>query len=439
MQRIQIKPDVVMNSSKLLPTSSVANIQDDLTRVRARLDHRIRSRHNIDGRLSKVIREIDDIERKMRKIKNFTQQSMERYTQVERDLANRSSRFNRLQSPNLMKRGNWWESYFSSDKKTRNRLINLLFPWLQLTFQRHFGLLYPIGPALSFNKWINPNSPREVSFSDGEKQAIVDYLKRVENGEVSSNMDQYAGMTNSYEGYIGENNIFGQPLGGSTPKNVETVSAILDFLPFIGNLKAASEAYLGYDPLTGRKLEDWERGVAAAAILGGGAAKLGGKVAPKFVDKVGDLGKGAGNKIDSDTIKKYIRDIEGRTGRELPKNQIEKLKEALRNKEYKKMTPIETAKHRAEFDKVKNKVIKEWEENTGQKWPVYNENVISEKTGKIIRKQGDKYDAHHIIENTFGGEHEWWNIHPAKFPNEHQAGIHGTGSPANTLFKGGKK
>ncbi|PAE22779.1 hypothetical protein CHI10_21365 [Bacillus sp. 7894-2] len=40
-------------------------------------------------------------------------------------------------------------------------------------------------------------------------------------------------------------------------------------------------------------------------------------------------GKGTGNKIDSDTIKKYIRDIEGRTGRELPKNQIEKLKEAL--------------------------------------------------------------------------------------------------------------
>ncbi|SDZ37278.1 hypothetical protein SAMN05421736_1111, partial [Evansella caseinilytica] len=149
--------------------------------------------------------------------------------------------------------------------------------------------------------------------------------------------------------------------------------------------------------------------------------------------------KGTGNKIDSDTIKKYIRDIEGRTGRELPKNQIEKLKEALRNKEYKKMSPIETAKHRAEFDKVKNKVIKEWEENTGQKWPVYNENVISEKTGKIIRKQGDKYDAHHIIENTFGGEHEWWNMHPAKFPNEHQAGIHGAGSPANTLFKGGKK
>ncbi|PAL13392.1 hypothetical protein B8W99_09385 [Peribacillus simplex] len=47
-------------------------------------------------------------------------------------------------------------------------------------------------------------------------------------------------------------------------------------------------------------------------------------------------GRGTDNKID--TIKKYIRDIEGRTGRELPKNQIEKLKEALRNKNKKNVT-----------------------------------------------------------------------------------------------------
>lgn len=63
------------------------------------------------------------------------------------------------------------------------------------------------------------------------------------------------------------------------------------------------------------------------------------------------------------------------------------MKAALRNKEYSKMSPIETAKHRAKFDSVKNKVIKEWERNTGQKWPVYNENIISGKTGKVIRKK----------------------------------------------------
>ncbi len=148
--------------------------------------------------------------------------------------------------------------------------------------------------------------------------------------------------------------------------------------------------------------------------------------------------KGTGNKIDSDLIKKYIRDVEGRTGRELPKSQIEKLKEALRNREYNKLSPTETRKHRRAFNKVKDKLIEEWEINTDQKWPTYAEAVISEKTGEPVRRKGDKYDAHHIIENSFQGEHEWWNIHPAKFPNEHQSGIHGTGSPANELFKGGK-
>lgn len=148
--------------------------------------------------------------------------------------------------------------------------------------------------------------------------------------------------------------------------------------------------------------------------------------------------KGSGNKIDSDLIKKYSRDVKGRTGRELPKNQIEKLKEALRNREYRKLSPIETRKHRRAFNKVKDKLIEEWEIKTSQKWPTYAEDVISEKTGEPARRKGDKYDAHHIIENSFQGEHEWWNIHPAKFPNEHQSGIHGTGSPANELFKGGK-
>lgn len=145
---------------------------------------------------------------------------------------------------------------------------------------------------------------------------------------------------------------------------------------------------------------------------------------------------GTGVKINSDLIKRYIKDVEMRTSRKLSKNQIDKLKEALRNKEYQKLSPIETRKHRRAFNKIKDKLIEEWEIKTGQKWPTYSEDIISENTGEPVRRKGDKYDAHHIIENSFRGEHEWWNIHPAKFPNEHQSGIHGTGSPANELFKG---
>ncbi|MEH7776862.1 T7SS effector LXG polymorphic toxin [Bacillus altitudinis] len=222
----------------------------------------------------------------------------------------------------------------------------------------------------------------------------------------------------------------------------EVVSTTENIILEYSGIYDGYRAVTGKDPETSKNISSTEQVLSAASIIPiAKIVKVG-----KYVFKI-DKGKSAvkrittstGSKIDSDTIKKYVRDIEGRTGRELPKNQIDNLKAALRNKEYSKMSPIETAKHRAEFDSVKNKVIKEWERNTGQKWPVYNENIISGKTGKVIRKKGDKYDAHHIIENTFGGEHEWWNMHPAKFPNEHQAGIHGAGSPANTLFKGVKK
>ncbi|MCY7614070.1 T7SS effector LXG polymorphic toxin [Bacillus altitudinis] len=222
----------------------------------------------------------------------------------------------------------------------------------------------------------------------------------------------------------------------------EVVSTTENIILEYSGIYDGYRAVTGKDPETSKNISSTEQALSAASIIP--IAKIG-KIG-KYVFKI-DQGKSAvkrittstGSKIDSDTIKKYVRDIEGRTGRELPKNQIDNLKAALRNKEYSKMSPIETAKHRAKFDSVKNKVIKEWERNTGQKWPVYNENIISGKTGKVIRKKGDKYDAHHIIENTFGGEHEWWNMHPAKFPNEHQAGIQGAGSPANTLFKGVKK
>ncbi|TPN89237.1 hypothetical protein [Aquimarina algicola] len=56
-------------------------------------------------------------------------------------------------------------------------------------------------------------------------------------------------------------------------------------------------------------------------------------------------------------------------------------------------------------------------------------------TEKFTKKLGDPYDAHHIIENHYGGDSKWWNIHPARFPDQHQVGIHGKGSPARELFK----
>ncbi|MFB6468864.1 hypothetical protein ACE38V_19085 [Cytobacillus sp. Hz8] len=148
-----------------------------------------------------------------------------------------------------------------------------------------------------------------------------------------------------------------------------------------------------------------------------------------------DIGgtKGTGE-LNKDLAKDYLRDIEAKTGRKVNKEQIHLIKEALRNNNYEKLTPKETAMHRSKFtSSLKDKLIAKWEEKTNQKWPRYTEEVF-DKNGEVARSIGQPYDAHHIIENNFGGPHEWWNIHPAKYPNEHQAGIHGKGAPSGKLF-----
>jgi len=117
----------------------------------------------------------------------------------------------------------------------------------------------------------------------------------------------------------------------------------------------------------------------------------------------------------------YKKEVEALTGLAVHPKQIVEIKKALRAKKYAKLTEQETAKSRKAFNNVKNSLIEKWEKETGQNWPRYDQDVLSKK-GKPYIKKGDKYDAHHLIENTYGGEHEWWNIHPARNPDIHQAG-----------------
>ena len=129
----------------------------------------------------------------------------------------------------------------------------------------------------------------------------------------------------------------------------------------------------------------------------------------------------------------YLKQIAKITGRKVHPSQLIEIKKALRNKEFRKLSKEATEQSRREFNKVKNKLIKEWEEKTGQKWPRYEKDVLS-KNGRPYLKKGDPHDAHHIIENTHGGPHEWWNIHPASNPVQHQAGIHGKDGISKFLF-----
>jgi hypothetical protein len=129
----------------------------------------------------------------------------------------------------------------------------------------------------------------------------------------------------------------------------------------------------------------------------------------------------------------YKKEVETLTGLAVHPKQVAEIKKALRAKKYAKLTEQETAKSRKAFNNVKNSLIERWEKETGQNWPRYDQDVLSKK-GKPYIKKGDKYDAHHLIENTYGGEHEWWNIHPARNPDIHQAGIHGKDGISRLLF-----
>lgn len=122
------------------------------------------------------------------------------------------------------------------------------------------------------------------------------------------------------------------------------------------------------------------------------------------VDNVSGTGRNRGKgELNKDLAKTYLRDIEAKTGRKVKKEQVYLIKEALRNKKYEKLTPKEAVKHRSKFtSSIKDKLIAEWEEKTNQKWPRYTEEVI-DKNGEVVRGIGQPYDAHHIIENNFGG------------------------------------
>lgn len=146
-------------------------------------------------------------------------------------------------------------------------------------------------------------------------------------------------------------------------------------------------------------------------------------------------GRKSDGTVDWELFDRYINDVQLKTGLKIPEDQMNKVKAAWKKNKYSKLSKDEIKAARISFNNNKNSLIEEWEKNTGQTWPTYSEDIISEKTGQIYIHKGDKYDAHHLIELSYGGEETWWNIHPAKRPSEHQGGIHGSGSSANEIFK----
>lgn len=137
------------------------------------------------------------------------------------------------------------------------------------------------------------------------------------------------------------------------------------------------------------------------------------KTAKETAEKAAVKGaKEVGEKMDKKLVPKYLKEVEDITDRKIKPDQMEKIQKALKEVDFTKQTPEKNKLHRQLFDNAKDKLIDEWEKNTGEKWPVYVEDVYN-NAGEIIRQAGQRFDAHHLIESCFGGPNAWWNLHPA--------------------------
>jgi 5-methylcytosine-specific restriction endonuclease McrA len=106
---------------------------------------------------------------------------------------------------------------------------------------------------------------------------------------------------------------------------------------------------------------------------------------------------------------------------------------ALRSQKFEKLDPVKKTAHGRIYknQKVKDNIIDQWELHTGQKWPVYAQDVLK-KDGTVLFPAGSKVQAHHIIHQSHGGPHTWWNIHPLH-TGQHQKGVHKSGAPGEIL------
>lgn len=104
-------------------------------------------------------------------------------------------------------------------------------------------------------------------------------------------------------------------------------------------------------------------------------------------------------------------------------------------RDIKKRTPEENALLREEFYEKKDQIKKQWEEINGRQWPKYENDVYS-SNGKLIRKTGEDYDAHHDLPLCLGGKNEAVNITPVHAENHYdKQGLHSPDSPYEKLSR----
>lgn len=133
-----------------------------------------------------------------------------------------------------------------------------------------------------------------------------------------------------------------------------------------------------------------------------------------------------------ENINLYLEELENITSRKMSSYQKESIKSYIYTNEIYKIENIEHNKKRREFHQSCRNLRSEWERQTEHDWPKYQKDVYV--NGKLWRMRGENYDAHHIIELSFGGPNVWYNIIPAASPVEHPYAIHASSSMCTKIF-----
>lgn len=133
-----------------------------------------------------------------------------------------------------------------------------------------------------------------------------------------------------------------------------------------------------------------------------------------------------------ENINLYLEELENITSRKMSSYQKESIKSYIYTNEIYKIDNTEHNKKRREFHQSCRNLRIEWERETEHDWPKYQKDVYV--NGKLWRMRGENYDAHHIIELSFGGPNVWYNIIPAASPVEHPYAIHASGSMCTKIF-----
>lgn len=138
------------------------------------------------------------------------------------------------------------------------------------------------------------------------------------------------------------------------------------------------------------------------------------------------------NRQLSSDLDTYFLEIKGYTGYQIDETQKSHIVQYIAAFPVYNLPSTVTAEKRKDFDSKRKALIRLWEEHYNKKWPQYKVDLT--ENNKVLRYKGQNYDAHHIIELSWNGPNQWWNLSPAMYGSQHQNGIHSEGSIASKLF-----